>query len=160
MGSDLLGDIRREIDARLAHLLPAVEEYERLLAAIDAVGREGPGSVTYHEPAHKRSQGPLGGGARAQRPQGPTEPASVEHANGNGFGLLQPDEASPVPPGSVVVREAILAALEHGSHTVPELAVVTGEGTGAVNRWLRLLARDGEVAKTEREGKLAWSLVS
>lgn len=118
MGSDLLGDIRREIEARLAQLRPAVDEYERLLESASAV--------------------------------------DGEQAAGK-------DESGFVEPGQNaggVAHEAILGALEHGSHTVPELVVVTGEGTARINRELRRLAAVGAVAKTEREGKLAWSLAT
>ena len=57
-----------------------------------------------------------------------------------------------------VVREAILAALEHGSHTVGELAVVTAMTGPSINGNLRRLVADGAVVKTEREGKAAWVL--
>lgn len=118
MGSDLLGDIRREIEARLAQLRPAVEEYERLLETAAAVNGE-------------------------------------QAADEDGSGSVEPG-----PKAGSVAPEAILGALEHGSHTVPELVVVTGEGTARINRELRRLAALGAVAKTEREGKLAWSLAT
>jgi DNA-binding transcriptional ArsR family regulator len=55
-------------------------------------------------------------------------------------------------------REAILAALEHGSHTVGELSVVTAMSGPNINGNLRRLAAEGVVVKTEREGKAAWAL--
>jgi DNA-binding transcriptional ArsR family regulator len=55
-------------------------------------------------------------------------------------------------------REAILAALEHGSHTVGELAVVTAMSGPNINGNMRRLLDDGVVVKTEREGKIAWAL--
>jgi hypothetical protein len=57
-----------------------------------------------------------------------------------------------------VARETILAALEHGSHTVGELAVVTAMSGPSINGHLRRLVVEGAVVKTEREGKTAWSL--
>jgi hypothetical protein len=57
-------------------------------------------------------------------------------------------------------RETISGVLEHGSHTVAELAVVTAMGIPALNNSLRKLAAEGLVAKTQREGKVAWSLVA
>jgi DNA-binding transcriptional ArsR family regulator len=55
-------------------------------------------------------------------------------------------------------REAILAALDHGSHTVGELAVVTAMSGPNINGNLRKLVSEGAVVKTEREGKAAWAL--
>lgn len=55
-------------------------------------------------------------------------------------------------------REAILAALDHGSHTVGELAVVTAMSGPNINGNLRRLFSEGAVVKTEREGKTAWAL--
>jgi DNA-binding transcriptional ArsR family regulator len=55
-------------------------------------------------------------------------------------------------------REAILAALEHGSHTVGELVVVTAMTGPNVNGNLRRLLAEGAIAKTDREGKTAYTL--
>ncbi|MGC2374773.1 MAG: helix-turn-helix domain-containing protein, partial [Solirubrobacteraceae bacterium] len=55
-------------------------------------------------------------------------------------------------------RESILAALDHGSHTVGELGVVTAMSVSNINDNLRRLASDGAVVKTEREGKTAYAL--
>ena len=57
-------------------------------------------------------------------------------------------------------REAILAALDHGSHTVGELAVVTAMSTANINGNVRRLVVEGAVAKTEREGKTAYALAT
>jgi DNA-binding HxlR family transcriptional regulator len=58
-----------------------------------------------------------------------------------------------------VAREAILGALEHGSHTVGELVVVTAMSTATINGNLRRLQAEGVVVKAEREGKAAWALL-
>jgi sugar-specific transcriptional regulator TrmB len=121
MGSDLLGDIRREIGERLERLRPAVDEYERLRAAAEAASEVATETATAAASSRSRS------------------PRSA------------PDGA---------LGEAILGVLEHGSHTPAELVVVTGVGAPQINRALRRLDRAGVVAKTQREGKLAWSLVS
>lgn len=55
-------------------------------------------------------------------------------------------------------REAILAALEHGSHTVAELALVTGMSAANINGNLRRLLAEGAVAKAQREGRTAYAL--
>ncbi len=133
MGSDLLGAIRREIEDRLAGLWPAVQEYERLLAAAEAVELERRAANGADGDAGGR-RGPGRGGGGGGR--------------GRGGG------------GDAALREAILGSLEHGSHTVAELTVVTGAGAAQVNRELRQLDAAGLVAKAEREGKPAWSLAS
>jgi|HubBroStandDraft_6_1064221.scaffolds.fasta_scaffold127291_2 DNA-binding transcriptional ArsR family regulator len=67
-------------------------------------------------------------------------------------------EAKPARAARGAAREAILAALDHGSHTVGELVVVTAMSGPNLNGNLRRLASDGVVVKTEREGKTAWTL--
>jgi hypothetical protein len=134
MGTGLLSDIRREIDERLRQLRPAVEEYERLLEAAEAVEQwDGSGPAEDLPPA--RAAAGRARGARARRARG-------------------------AEPQDGAVGEAILGALEHGSHTPAELAVVTGTETAPISRELRQLLALGLVAKTEREGKLAWSLAT
>jgi DNA-binding transcriptional ArsR family regulator len=65
------------------------------------------------------------------------------------------DKPERSPRGAV--REAILAALEHGSHTVGELAVVTAMSGPSISGSLRKLVSEGVIVKTEREGKAAWA---
>ena len=55
-------------------------------------------------------------------------------------------------------QEAIVAALEHGSHTVSELAVVTGISGPSIRQGLRRLLLAGTVTQAKREGKLAYAL--
>jgi hypothetical protein len=138
MGTDLLSDIRREIDARLAQLRPALAEYEQLLEAADALGLDGDSPVAAQQPAPRSSGSKprAGSAARKSPPQGGRRPVRED------------------------VREAILGVLEHGSHTVGELAVVTAMSAASLNGDLRKLASKGVVTKTRREGKVAWSLVS
>lgn len=64
------------------------------------------------------------------------------------------------PRASDPCRQAILAALEHGSHTVPELVVVTAFPAAQIRAGLRALAADGLVARTRRGGAGAHALVS
>jgi hypothetical protein len=72
----------------------------------------------------------------------------------------QPSPAKPKPERAArgAAREAILGALEHGSHTVGELAVVTAMSGPNINGNLRRLAVEGVVVKAVREGKAAWAL--
>jgi predicted Rossmann fold nucleotide-binding protein DprA/Smf involved in DNA uptake len=57
---------------------------------------------------------------------------------------------------------AILAALEHGSHTVSELAVVTAMSGQIVNSNLRRLRQAGTITRTKRagDGKAAYTLAA
>jgi predicted Rossmann fold nucleotide-binding protein DprA/Smf involved in DNA uptake len=130
MAPDLLSTIRREIDERLSELRPRLAEYEQLLVAADALLAESAASVAQAIPEAV--------------PDMPEKPAS----------------AKPKPARAVrgAAREAILAALEHGSHTIGELAVVTAMSGPNINGNLRRLAAEGAVVKTEREGKAAWAL--
>jgi hypothetical protein len=62
------------------------------------------------------------------------------------------------PRGAAQV--AIVAALEHGSHTVSELAVVTAMSGASIRQSLRRLVVVGRVTRAEREGKPAYALSS
>jgi hypothetical protein len=54
---------------------------------------------------------------------------------------------------------AILAALEHGSHTVAELGVVTAMSGGEIREGARRLLRAGRIVRASREGRAAYALV-
>jgi hypothetical protein len=64
----------------------------------------------------------------------------------------------PASPGDV--QQAILAALEHGSHTVSELVMVTAMRGSEIRGNLGRLARRGKITKVKREGdgKTAYAL--
>jgi hypothetical protein len=144
MATDLLSTIRKEIDERLNELRPLMAEYEQLLGAAGALVLTG---------ADKRSASPA-----ANRPQAPARgkpPAARRPAPRRGAAKPKSGSRSTVRGAA---REAILGALEHGSHTVGELAVVTAMSSASINGNLRRLAVEGVVVKTEREGKTAWSL--
>jgi hypothetical protein len=57
---------------------------------------------------------------------------------------------------------AILAALEHGSHTVSELTIVTAMSGAIVNNNLRRLQQAGTITRTKRagDGKAAYALTA
>lgn len=54
--------------------------------------------------------------------------------------------------------KAILAALEHGSHTVAELGVVTALPASEIRESLRRLLAGKAIVKTERDGRTAYAL--
>jgi DNA-binding transcriptional ArsR family regulator len=55
---------------------------------------------------------------------------------------------------------AIVAALEHGSHTVSELAIVTAMSGPNLRANLRRLVSAGSVTAAKRDGKAAYALAS
>jgi hypothetical protein len=69
-----------------------------------------------------------------------------------------PTKRERAPRGAAA--EAIVAALEHGSHTVSELAVVTAMSTQNIRNNLRRLLHVRTVKQTKREGKTAYELPS
>ena len=187
MAPDLLSTIRHEIDMRLSELRPLLDEHERLLdaaAALEATGREL--DVSGASPATKGSsrrarigaakRGSAAGAielaatgpatAARERPvaEQSTDGGSSARLNGKPRPVGRPSRrvADPKPESGSreVARETILAALEHGSHTVSELAVVTAMSGPSINGNLRKLVSAGAVVKTEREGKAAWALAA
>jgi hypothetical protein len=151
MADDLLSTIRAEIDARMGELRPAFEEYEGLRAAVDALGVSGPSSGVSSgrtKRAGSRTRAGAGGvGARRGRPPG------------SGKGGRAPRSASGRAPRGAAGK-AILAALEHGSHTVRELVVVTAMADPNIRANLRRMLADGTVARVSRDGKSAYALPS
>ncbi|HYB23998.1 MAG TPA: hypothetical protein VED41_09395, partial [Solirubrobacteraceae bacterium] len=57
-----------------------------------------------------------------------------------------------------VVEQAIVAALEHGSHTLAELGVVTAISASELRAGLRRLLAAGKIGRAGREGKTAYVL--
>jgi DNA-binding transcriptional ArsR family regulator len=154
MASDLLNTIRREIDERLSELRPRLAEYEQLLVAAEALVATGRATVTEAIPgtvleskefAPAKPRRTRGASARKTAPQVVPE-------------KFTPAEPKPARAARGAAREAILAALDHGSHTVGELAVVTAMSGPNINGNLRRLVAEGMVVKIEREGKTAYAL--
>lgn len=135
MATDLLSTIRLEINERMKELRPLLAEQQRLLEAADALLEQQRESDALSEAKPKSGS----------QPEVKPEPAP-----------------QPKPERAVrgAAREAILGALEHGSHTVGELVVVTAMSAPNVNGNLRRLQAEGAVVKAEREGKAAWALLA
>jgi hypothetical protein len=167
MASDLLSTIRSEIDARLSELRPALAEYEQLLIAADALlsadDEPAPAIPAPPVPAPKPRA------PRVKRaPRGSAAGAIARAASEQPIVIPEPisepkkpvKEKQPKAPRAArgAAREAILAALDHGSHTVGELVVVTAMSGPNLNGNLRRLVSEGAVVKTEREGKTAYAL--
>lgn len=135
MAPDLLTKIRADIELRLRELRPMLEEYESLLSTAAAVEDGAPA-------AKSRSSRDAMKPTRTARSSRSARPAAPRRA----------------PRGAA--QQAILAALEHGSHTVSELAVVTAAPAPSIRQNLRRLTLSGAVTRTEREGRLAYALSS
>jgi DNA-binding transcriptional ArsR family regulator len=177
MAPDLLSKIRDEIDERLSEMGPVLAEYERLLLAADALVTDSNGSSPKKDtnvsangaPRGSRDGGQRRGSAADATRRAPAAQIAEEHSGGEPAKQSKAvKDRSPAAPsaGNVrpkaeraargAAREAILAALEHGSHTVGELVVVTAMSAPNINGNLRKLISEGAVVKTEREGKAAW----
>jgi hypothetical protein len=155
MADDLLTTIRAEIGARLSELRPLLAEYEELLSVTDALATEGravPNAVPKSPPravasrrAHARRGSAAGAIARAASSAGSDEEAPTKSAG--------PTRKRTLPTG-----QAIVAALEHGSHTVAELVVVTALPASDIRDGLRRLRKQQAIVKTDRAGKAAYVL--
>src|ERR1700691_3036759 len=146
--ADLLTSIRAEIDARLRELAPAIAEYERLSTAADALAAEGRRRAIPSPPRARRSDAPAKAPARppAKKAAAPRRAAPRRAATR----ARKPEEAAHSPAG-----QAILAALEHGSHTLAELVTVTALRGSDIREALRQLRRHKAIVKTERDGRAA-----
>ena len=158
----MLTQIRSEIDTRLREVRPLLAEYERLLIAADALAAgkdarhpspscstkalapvtEAPVSVTKAPSTPVSAAVPVRPAPRAPRAQ-------------KGVSAAAPKRAQ---RGAAAV--AIVAALEHGSHTVAELTIVTAMSGAIIQSNLRRLQQVGTVTRTRRpgDGKAAYAL--
>lgn len=129
MTDDLLTTIRAELRSRMGQLESAVEEYEDLLAVLDAL------DTTAGE-----------------------DGASSAHAADGALAAADASNTSTVAPTIDAAAQAILAALEHGSHTLAELGVVTALPAGQIRESVRGLRSSGKIVTAEREGPTAYAL--
>jgi hypothetical protein len=150
MSDELLLRIQAEIGARCAELRPRVEEYQQLLSAAEALGLPTVG-------ASPRA------GKRAVRAAKPRKAPAVKKATA----ARKATAKAKAPRSSATARArrgaaqtAILAALEHGSHTVAELGVVTAMSGQNIRENLRRLLSTGTITRAKREGKAAYALAS
>ncbi|HYM45975.1 MAG TPA: hypothetical protein VES65_07425 [Solirubrobacteraceae bacterium] len=163
MGTDLLSTIRAEIDARLSELRPLLAEYEELASVAEALAAQGSGAATtttVRAPAAVRS--PAAARAHAAGRRGPAARARTHAPSARALRKAGARSATAArgrgraPRGAA--GEAVLAALEHGSHTVAELAVVTAMSDASLRADIRRMLRAGTIVKIGREGKAAYAL--
>jgi DNA-binding transcriptional ArsR family regulator len=164
--SNLLSTIQGEIEARIADLRPLLDEYEQLLTAMQALdAQDGPVQT-----GAQRSSGAAMRGGRPASASGAAKRASaagaIKRAASGPGASRSPRRRATVQragkprAGRGAAREAILAALEHGSHTVGELVTVTAMSTANISGNVRKLLAEGAVSKTERDGKAAYVLAA
>jgi hypothetical protein len=177
--SDLLSNIRDELDARLRELRPVLDEYENLLAAAAALEpvvdtstrtRSSPRAEPKSAPRRRSTIAPKRGAVaaapkRAARSAGAAAPKGaprIVRAAAPKQALRAAGATAPKRAPRSAVAGAILAALEHGSHTISELAVVTAMSAQIINNDLRRLQQSGAIARTKREGdgKAAYALTA
>ena len=146
MAADVLTRVRAEIDARLRELRPAVAEYAELLDAADAIEAEArtppeasPKPAAKRQPAAKAKAAPKA--KAAAKPRAAAKPATKAK-----------------PAAMNAAEQAIVAALEHGSHTVGELGVVTAMSGGEIREGARRLLEAGKIKRAKREGRAAYAL--
>lgn len=150
---NLLSTIRSEIEERLDALRPLLVEHEQLLGALAALDvNTGSPSVEISAPRVSATSGR----GRPRRSTVATRKSSTAATRKSSTAAGA--KRTRAPRGAA--REAILAALGHGSHTVSELVVVTAMTGPNVNGNLRRLLSEGAIAKTDREGKTAYALSS
>lgn len=160
MATDLLSTICREIDERLAELRPFLAERQRLLVAADALVEAGQAGVEVESQPAAASTPVKRPRRSSTKPKTKPKSESAPQPAPKSEGSEAPQsKAKPERAARGAARDAILGALEHGSHTVSELVVVTAMSAPNINGNLRRLEAEGVVVKAEREGKAAWALV-
>jgi hypothetical protein len=137
--ADVIDSMQQEIGDRLRELRPVVEEYERLKAAVAALA-EVPGST----PA------PPAAAASA------SETAPAASASITKRATRVPRKRKRAASGAA--QRGIIAALEHGSHSVRELVTVTAMSDANIRGSLSRLVKEGTVSRTKRDGKTAYAL--
>ncbi|MGA2321040.1 MAG: hypothetical protein ABSG95_09925 [Solirubrobacteraceae bacterium] len=155
MAADLLSTVRSELDARLDELRPVLAEYERLLAADAALGAgddgEAPPRAAESTSSTARRSRARGGGRRRAGAIEAVASSSSRRASGS-------SKRARARRGAA--QQAILAALEHGSHTASELVSVTAMAGASIRTNLRRLLQEGTITQTKRAGRTAYALAS
>ena len=189
MSADLLSRVCAELDARMAQLRPALDEYGELLAAAEELDRDaaapkrrgsrgsaagvlelaasGAGKRTAsrgvkpavsgsRKPAASSASKPSAAGPRTRAASGSGKRAAAGSSKRAAVGSGKRAAGSAVPRGAA--EQAIVAALEHGSHTVGELVLVTAMAGSQIRSSAQRLQRAGAITRTKREGRAAYAL--
>lgn len=138
---DLLSRIADQIDLRLEQLRPAVEEHAELTRAAVALGLDADSVSPRPRSSRRRVAARRSAGAPAAAVRGARRATR---------------RAVAAPRGST--QKAIVAALEHGSHTLGELTSVTALSAPGIRKQLAPLVDSGLVKRARRGGKSAYML--
>jgi hypothetical protein len=147
---ELLDRVREEIDERMAELRPHVDEHAQLLAAAESLTLDGEPPVA---PRRGRRASTVKPARRAA-----TKTAKKTTGRGKRAAAKAPT-GRPRGPRSAT-QQAIEDALEHGSHTLAELVLVTAIETAPIRAQLGRLQKAGVVSRIRRDGKTAYSLLN
>ena len=151
MAADLLERVRAELDTRLAELRPAVAEYERLLGATDMLRVDAAASRSGALAKPRFAAKPR----TAAKPRAAAKPRKAVKSRAG----AKPRAAAKAAPVRLGAGErAIVAALEHGSHTIGELVIVTAMSGTDIRASARRLLAAGKVVRAKREGRAAYAL--
>jgi DNA-binding transcriptional ArsR family regulator len=156
MTTDLLARIHSELERRMAELRPLLDEYERLLAAaatLDAMDTESTALDGANDGAESTAPSAV---VDSAAPATVVPPIEYEYEYDTDTDT--DTEHKPAAPSDV--KQAILAALEHGSHTVSELVMVSAMSPSEIRTNLSRLARQRKVTRVKRQGdgKSAYAL--
>jgi hypothetical protein len=151
MADDLLSTVVSELDTRLRELRPLLTEYEQLLAVAAAldIGENWPAAEGPASGAPSRPPRRAGRAARATAEE-PATPTARRRAS-------RRRKRSYAPRGAA--QNAILAALEHGSHSTSELVSVTALPAPTIRTNLRRLEKQRVITRTPRGGRSAYTPV-
>jgi hypothetical protein len=147
---DLLDRVRGEIDERMAELRPYVEEHGQLLAAAESLTLDGERPVASRRGRRASAAKPT----RAPEAKTAKKPTARRRRS-----AAKAPTGRPRGPRSAT-QQAIEAALEHGSHTLAELVLVTAIETAPIRAQLGRLQKAGVVSRIRRDGKTAYSLLN
>lgn len=164
MAADLLTQVAGELDARLAELRPAVDEYEQLLGAAGVLDADQQQAARARSSEVASPASAAGAGSASAPPEAKTKAAATRTRKPSTRGKSASVKRSLRSPRArtrsavTPAQEAIVAALEHGSHTVSELVLVTAMSGADIREGLRRLLKAGTVVRARREGRTAYAL--
>jgi hypothetical protein len=113
-----------------------------------ASGPSKPDASGPSKPAASRSRKRATSGSSKRSAPGSSKRAATGRSR-QGTGSKAPRSAA---------EQAIVAALEHGSHTVGELVLVTAMAGAQIRAGAQRLQRAGAITRTKREGRAAYAL--
>jgi hypothetical protein len=153
VGQDLLARVCAEIATRREELRAAVDEYEELQTIAAALERDA--SRAKDTPRARATPRPKVTASEEAAPRARARPVAGSTSSAAGA-------KAPARSSREADQQAIVAALEHGSHTVSELVVVTALSGPSIRASVRALIKAGIVARAKREGdgKAAYALAS